>query len=86
MIYVFIFFLSVLIRNLFLLSGTDGMIRMFHLLEKQPIRMWEPTPPPGASGTYKYIQNINKFFLRSIFIIVSYYVAFYFTYVCAYIF
>lgn len=37
-------------RNLFLLAGTDGAVKLFHLLERAPVRVWEPSPPPGSAG------------------------------------
>ena len=37
-------------RNLFLSCGSDGTLRLSHLLESSPIRIWEPAPAPGTSG------------------------------------
>lgn len=37
-------------RNLFLTSGGDGTVRLYHLLEAAPLRTWEPAPPPSAAN------------------------------------
>ena len=37
-------------RSLFLTSGQDGSIRLYHALEMAPLFQWEPTPPPGTAG------------------------------------
>lgn len=37
-------------RNLFLSAGQDGMIQLLHMLSRQPIRKWEPTPGPGITS------------------------------------
>lgn len=37
-------------RNLFLTSGGDGTVRLYHLLETAPLRTWEPAPPPAATN------------------------------------
>jgi hypothetical protein len=39
-------------RNLFLTAGNDGALKLFHMLERQPLRVWEPTPGPGIKGTF----------------------------------
>jgi WD40 repeat protein len=42
-------------RNLFLTSGSDGSVKLFHIQEKQPLRQWDPVPPPGTLGTRKHL-------------------------------
>ena len=37
-------------RNLFLSCGSDGTLRLSHLLESSPLRIWEPAPAPGTPG------------------------------------
>ena len=37
-------------RNIFLTAGADGILKLFHMLEKSPMHQWEPAPPPGTKG------------------------------------
>lgn len=37
-------------RSLFLSGGQDGSVRLYHILEKNPLRQWDPTPAPGTPG------------------------------------
>jgi len=37
-------------RNVFLTAGADGVLKLFHMLEKNPVHQWEPAPPPGTKG------------------------------------
>ena len=36
-------------RNIFLTAGSDGILKLFHMLEKTPLHQWEPAPPSGSS-------------------------------------
>eukprot|EP00605_Chrysophyceae_sp_TOSAG23-4_P002460 GSChrysophyteH1.ASY1.ANO1.2719.1 assembled CDS len=36
-------------RNIFLSCGSDGTLRLSHLLESSPLRVWEPSPALSAS-------------------------------------
>jgi WD40 repeat protein len=37
-------------RYLFLSGGNDGVVRLYHVLERKPLFEWEPSPPPGTPG------------------------------------
>ncbi len=36
------------VRNVFLSSGADGAVKLFHVLEREPLRQWEPLWRSGA--------------------------------------
>ena len=38
-------------RNVFLTAGSDGVLKLFHMLEKTPLHQWEPAPPPGTGNS-----------------------------------
>ena len=31
-------------------GGNDGVVRLYHVLERRPLFEWEPSPPPGTTG------------------------------------
>ena len=35
-------------RSLFISGGNDGVIRLFHILDRTPIREWTMGPPRGS--------------------------------------
>ncbi len=37
-------------RNLFLTAGDDGLIRLFHIFDTNPIKQWEPVPGISIPG------------------------------------
>jgi len=37
-------------KRVLLTGGQDGSVRLFHMLERQPLRQWDPSPPPGTTG------------------------------------
>lgn len=37
-------------RSLFLSGGQDGSVRLYHILEKNALRQWDPAPAPGTPG------------------------------------
>eukprot|EP01038_Epipyxis_sp_PR26KG_P008940 gene8940-12056_t len=46
-------------RNLFLSSGSDGSVRLFNMLDRTPLRQWEPTPPSGTEGVNSLFSPIS---------------------------
>jgi WD40 repeat protein len=47
-------------RNLFISSGSDGSVKLFHIQEKQPLRHWDPVPPPGSSsGAFSALNSVK---------------------------
>jgi WD40 repeat protein len=57
---------SIPIRNLFLCAGVDGKVKLFHILEQNPIRTWEPlayvvTAPNGNILIKRYSLGLNYF-------------------------
>ena len=52
-------------RNLFLSSGDDGCIKLFHMFEKMPLRRWDPEPVPGTIGKI----HLSKEFLETLYFV-----------------
>lgn len=44
-------------RNIFLTCGSDGLIRLYHLLQKLPIMQWEPT---HSNSSLKAMTALNS--------------------------
>lgn len=37
-------------KRLMLTAGQDGSVKLLNMLERQPLRQWDPSPPPGTAG------------------------------------
>eukprot|EP01034_Spumella_vulgaris_P030784 gene30784-38049_t len=46
-------------RNVFLSSGADGVVKLFHALEREPLRQWEPLWQSIASGGQVFISALQ---------------------------
>ena len=46
-------------RNIFLSAGQDGCVKLFHMSEGAPLRVWEPVPPSEMTSSVVQHQSAS---------------------------